>query len=155
MVATGRLAHNPPSAPVLPFIRCPGRQMDMKSETRITVIPTTQPIAISAESITTKPMNVMAGKLPLLIFRDSASGEVKVFDRRVDEDLMPRFECNHDPRRKLATFVDSDTNTGWSNEGVAVDGDKQRKGKKLKPFPVEEDLYWGVMKFWYPELQDD
>ena len=36
---------------------------------------------------------------------------------------------------------------------VAIDGDKERKGKKLRPVEVEEDLYWGVMKYWYPDLE--
>ena len=87
-----------------------------------------------------------------MIFRDGASGQVKAFDRRLDEDLMPQFEMNHDPRRKSAVWIDSDTNTGWSLEGIAVDGDKSRKGKKLKPVEIQEDLYWGVEKFWYPDL---
>jgi uncharacterized protein DUF3179 len=154
MVPTGRLAHNPPAAPVLPVYPLPpasDSQIDPK--TRIAVIPTTQPIAIPEEKITTRPMNVMAGKLPVLIFREAASGEIRAFDRRIDEDLMPRFSVNIDPRRKLAALIDSDTNTGWNLDGVAVDGDKKRKGQKLKPIVVQEDLYWGVMKFWYPELE--
>ena len=60
---------------------------------------------------------------------------------------------NHDTRRKGAALVDSDTNTGWSVDGIAVDGSKERKGKKLRAVLVEEDVYWGVMKWWYPEMQ--
>jgi hypothetical protein len=152
MVATGRVAHNPPSVPVFPVYPPPKVWTD-EDRRKVVIIPATQPIAVPGEAITKKPMNVMAGKLPVLIFRDGASGKVKAFDRRIDEDLMPRFEVNHDPRRKGVAFVDSDTNTGWNEEGVAVDGDKQRKGKKLKPLDIQEDLYWGVMKFWYPDLK--
>src|SRR5262249_37216962 len=122
-------------------------------QTRIAMVPATQPIAMATGSITGAPMNVMAGKTPLLIFRDSATGLLRVFDRRVDEDLMPRFSVNHDPRRKSVAFVDSDTNTGWNADGLAVDGAKERRGKKLKPVEIEQDLYWGVMRFWYPGLQ--
>jgi hypothetical protein len=152
MVSTGRVAHDPPTVPVFPVYPPPKVWTD-EDRKKVVVVPTTQPIAIPSEAITTKPINVMAGKLPVLIFRDGASGEVKAFDRRIDEDLMPRFELNHDSRRKLVMFVDSDTGTGWNAEGVAVDGDKQRKGKKLKPVEVQTDLYWGVLKFWYPEIE--
>ena len=149
MVPTGRLAHDPPAAPVLPLYPMPPGFSEQK---RIAVIPTTQPIAIPTEAITTSPMNVMAGKLPVLIFRDP-SGEIRAFDRRIDGDLMPRFQANHVPRRKLAALIDSDTDTGWNLEGVAVDGAKDRKGKKLAPVEIEQDLYLGVMKFWMPELK--
>ena len=153
MVATGRLAHNPPAAPVLPLYPLPKSQDDIPRDKRIVLIDSPDPIAVPIEAITTKPLNVMAGKTPVLVFRESASGELRAFDRRIDEDLMPRFEENHDRNRKQAVFVDSDTNTGWSVDGVAVDGDKDRKGKKLKRLDVQEDVYWGVMKVWYPGLQ--
>src|SRR5205814_9281195 len=153
MVATGRLAHNPPAAPVLPLHPLPKSQDDIPRDKRIVLIDSPEPIAVPIEAITTKPLNVMAGKTPVLVFRESASGELRAFDRRIDEDLMPRFEENHDRNRKQAVFVDSDTNTGWSVDGVAVDGDKDRKGKKLKRLDVQEDVYWGVMKVWYPGLQ--
>jgi hypothetical protein len=48
-------------------------------------------------------------------------------------------------------YVDADTDTGWNGEGVAVDG--PRKGQKLVPVSAEPDLYWGVMKYWYPALE--
>jgi hypothetical protein len=153
LVSSGRLSHNPPAAPVLPLYPLPRGNDPTPSEKRVVIVPTTQPIALPTEAITTKPLNVMAGKLPLLIFRDGASGEVKAFDRRIDEDLMPRFDINRDTRRKGAAFVDSDTNTGWNEEGIAVDGSKDRKGKKLKAVRIEEDVYWGVMKWWYPEMK--
>jgi hypothetical protein len=50
-------------------------------------------------------------------------------------------------------FIDTDTNSGWSTTGVAVEGKKEFRGKRLAPVPVEDELYWGVMKYWYPELQ--
>ena len=37
--------------------------------------------------------------------------------------------------------------------GVAVEGKKEYVGKKLKELPAEEGLYWGVMKYWFPQLQ--
>jgi len=138
----------------LPLYPLPRDSSQVDPQTRVAIVATTQPIAIPTESISTKPLNIMAsGKLPLLILRDAASGELRAFDRRIDEDLMPRFELNHDPRRKLAALIDSDTNTGWNLAGVAVDGDKAHRGKKLRPVEIQEGLYWGVMKYWYPELK--
>jgi hypothetical protein len=63
---------------------------------------------------------------------------------------------NKDRKRAALSvaFTDADTNTGWSAAGVAIDGpDRKRKGQKLKPITIDEDVYWGVMKFWYPSLE--
>jgi hypothetical protein len=153
MVSTGRVAHNPPAAPVLPLYPLGAIANDHSLQQRIAIVATTQPVAFTPESITNKPLNLMAGKTPVLLFRESTSGEIRAFERRLDEDLMPRFELNRDTRRKLALFVDLDTNTGWNADGVAVDGEKDRKGKRLKRLEIQDDLYWGVMKYWYPELK--
>jgi hypothetical protein len=157
MQPPANLSANLPAAPVLPLYPMPPLQspmrLDLPASTRIAIVPTTQPIAFRAEQITSTPQNVMAGKTPLLIFRDPATAELHIFDRRIDEDLMPRFELNHNARRKDVAFIDADTKTGWSWAGIAVDGNKDYKGKKLKPIAVQQDLYWGVMKFWYPDLE--
>ena len=50
-------------------------------------------------------------------------------------------------------MIDVDTNTGWSSSGIAVDGAKKMRGHKLRPIDVQEDLYWGVIKYWYPDVQ--
>ena len=36
---------------------------------------------------------------------------------------------------------------------MAIEAKKEFRGKRLAPVIVEDELYWGVMKFWYPELQ--
>ena len=38
-------------------------------------------------------------------------------------------------------------------EGRNIEGGPEVKGKKLSRLSVEEDLYWGVMKYWYKDLQ--
>ena len=48
--------------------------------------------------------------------------------------------------------MDSDTNSEWTIDGVEVEGPKEMHGLALKPLQVEDDLYWNVMKFWYPGL---
>jgi hypothetical protein len=93
----------------------------------------------------------MAGLTPVLLFRDSTA--VQGFDRHVEEDLSPRFSPWSDTKHPDVSLIDSDTETKWSSEGVAVDGPKETHGKKLTPVLADDELYWGVMKFWYPNLQ--
>jgi len=56
---------------------------------------------------------------------------------------------------KNAMFIDSDTGSAWSAAGVWVGGQykKEMQGSRLLAVPVQDHLYWGVMKFWYPDLQ--
>src|SRR5688572_5769313 len=111
-----------PAAPVLP--REPiVESSDARADMPIALLATTRPIAILSSQITPAPANVRHGDLPLLVFRDAATGEVRAFDRRVEADLIPQFLLNRDPRRK-GVFRDVDTNTCWSATGVAIDGDK-------------------------------
>jgi hypothetical protein len=120
------------------------------------MVPTTRPVAVGLDQISAGPLNIIADKIPMLLFRDPATQQVRAFDRRIDEDLSPRFMLNKDRKRAAlgVAFLDADTNTGWSYAGVAIDGpDKKRHGHKLRPLAVDEDVYWGVMKFWYPSLE--
>ena len=111
-------------------------------------------LAVPSDEITSGPLNVTAGDLPVVLFRDKASGRVVAFDRRIEKDLIPRFELNHERRRKDAFMIDSDTGTGWSAAGVAVDGaERQFRGRKLTPIDVQEDVYWGPASFWFPRLE--
>jgi hypothetical protein len=151
MAPAGRAIAHAPTGPVLPQHLAPGADGDAMK--LIVFVPSTQPVAMLEDEIKSTPLNVSAGKLPVLIYRDPGTHGLRAFDRRIEEDLIPRFELNTDRKRKDAMFVDADTNTGWSSAGVAVDGDKTIRGRKLKPIEIQEGLYWGVMKFWYPELR--
>src|SRR4051794_18555150 len=91
---------------------------------RVVLLATTRPAAVAIDRITKEPSNVTIGETPVLIFRDAAMGQVKAFDRRIEADLMPKFESNHDAKRKGVAFVDADTHAGWNLAGIAVDGDK-------------------------------
>ncbi len=110
-------------------------------------------VAIRAEQVGAVPVNLRAGKTGLLVFRDPRSGVIRAFDRRVEDDLVPMFRPTRDAKNPAAAFVDNDTGTGWSLDGVAVTGRKEYRGRRLAPAVVEDDLPWGVMKFWYPELE--
>ncbi len=112
------------------------------------------PLAIAAGQVRAgEPWNLLAGDMPVLLYRDPGSGSLRAFDRRIEGDLVPRFKPNPNPKRAGVALVDSDTDVGWSSTGVAVDGDKARQGKRLTPIPVEDDLNWGVIRFWYPHAE--
>jgi hypothetical protein len=107
---------------------------------------------VLSASLGSAPLNVSADNLPVVTFRDPLTKVARSFRRKVD-DLSPRFRLNRDAGRKDVVLIDSDTNSGWSAAGVAVEAKKEFRGKRLPPVAVEDELYWGVMKYWYPELQ--
>ena len=111
-------------------------------------------LAVRADDISASPLNLRTGDVPVVTFRDSASGEIRAFDRRLEIDLVPQFNPVRDAKRKEkgVVMLDSDTNTGWSARGVAVDGDKQWRGKKLTPVDVRQDVYFSPAQFWYRDL---
>src|SRR5205085_1454696 len=116
-------------------------------ETRLTLAPTSQPVAFTNQG-TTKPLN-LSGPTPLLVFRPFPTAPPKAFDRRLN-DLTLKFQANINPRRPRALFIDSDTNSGWTMDGKAIDG--PLVNQRLTSVPLEEDLYWGVMKNWLPNV---
>jgi hypothetical protein len=161
-ILPGGRAVGSPTGPILPTMPMPPAPAadgaaggGMPAEDAMVTFVETPPraLALPPGEVGLEPMNLSAGGVPVLLFRDGATGEVRAFDRRIEADLSPQFRAARDNarREKGATFVDADTNTAWTAHGVAVDG--ERKGHKLRPVPVEEALYWGVMKFWYPGLE--
>jgi hypothetical protein len=148
----GASAEKVPSAPLRPWFTQKEKPGDRPAETIIAMICTAKPVALLPETVGTKPVNISAGGVPVLVFRDRASNRVRVYDRRV-EDLTLKFRLNTDSRRKQVVLVDQDTNSGWTAEGRAVDGPMGKAGKRLAGIPLDEGLYWGVMKRWMPELE--
>jgi hypothetical protein len=144
-----------PPGPILPYypVRNSVEAWGLTDEERVTIIMTDPPLAVLSDSIDHRPLNLRSGGVPLLVFRDAMTGQVRALDRRVEEDLSPQFRLNTDVRRGAAVFVDGDTNTGWSGEGVAVDGERSRRGRRLKAIVVDDDVYWGAVRFWYPQIQ--
>jgi hypothetical protein len=96
-------------------------------------------------------LNLTSGPTPLLLVR--INGIVHAFGRELPGDLIPRFSPFADAKHKNVVWIDSDTNSEWSDAGVQIEGPKETKGLTLKPIPLEDDVYWNVMKFWYPELR--
>ena len=138
-----------PTVPIQPSYPVKADLGGVPAHTFVAVVGRHDPVAIRMDALSRDPVNVTADGVPVIVFRDG-QGTVRAFDRRID-DLSPQFRPNRDRTRKNVAFTDADSNSGWNEQGVAVDG--ELKGKKLAPVPVGEDLYWGVMKYWYPGLQ--
>jgi hypothetical protein len=138
------------SQPMPPRDPLPGNDPAFKDIRKVCVIACTQPIAIPTDSIVDKPMNFDSGQTPVLLVK--INGVVHAFSRELPGDLIPRFSLTTDPKHKNAVWVDSDTNSEWSDTGTVVEGPREMMGTSLRQLPVENDLYWGVMKFWYPDL---
>jgi hypothetical protein len=139
-----------PRLPIVSRQKMPRIESDVPPDQPIALVATTQPAAIVPAEMNANPLNLNAGDTPVFVFRDPA-GALRAFDRHVDIDLMPPFRTARGEGRKGAAFIDNYTETAWSVDGVAMDGDM--KGKKLARVAVEEDLTWGVMKYWYPRLE--
>ena len=112
-------------------------------------------LAIRADDIGSTPLNVKVANTPIVVLRDRVTGQVCAFDRRLEPDLIPQFKLPRDAkqREKGVAIVDSDTSTGWTARGVAIDGTKEWRGKKLTPVDVREDIYLGPAQFWYRDLK--
>lgn len=111
-----------------------------------------QPIALPMGDLAEEPLNFTVDGRPLLLLSDPATGQARAFDRRIEDDLMPYFELNSQKQRKGAYLVDRDTNTGWTASGMAVEGTKEMLGMRLTEIPVDQELDYRVMKYWYPNL---
>ncbi len=143
-----------PTRPVLPAYPMPRMDLDRPAQLRIALFGQSKPVAIDSDSIAQVPLNFSVDGIPLVVFRLGSGEPVRAFDRRLPNDLRPRFDLNRAQGRHhgVGMFVDGDTGSTWNADGVWVDGLKSLKGQKLSRFPVEDDLYWGVMKFWMPDL---
>lgn len=144
-----------PTQPILPHFKVPApAKSDLPADTRIAIVnPGPNALAFTADQITPQAVNFTpdAGP-PVLLIRDPQTNSVRAFDRHIQPDLVSDFRPLADPKRPAVALVDSTTHTGWSLAGVAVDGDPKLRGTKLSAVPVDEDLSYVVMKFWYPAL---
>jgi hypothetical protein len=147
------LPANSPVVPILPAYPLPPMQQDRPADVPISLIGISHPIAIESADLDQRPLNFDVDGVPIFVVRPSPGDSAIAFDRRLPEDLRPRFDAFTSSRWPAARFIDGDTNSKWSAEGVWIDGLKDLKGKKLAKVPVDDDLYWGVMKFWYPQLK--
>ena len=152
LASSAGIPANAPTRPILPAYPFPPRALDHPANMLIALLGDTHPVALESDSVGAEPMNLDVDATPIFVVRESADGSLMAFDRRLPNDLRPRFELAKSRRVPGAMFVDPDTNSLWSAQGAWVAGLKELKGKKLTQLPVEDGLYWGVMKFWYPQL---
>lgn len=151
---TGVLTHHIASGlaePILPRYPMPPVDDALPPEATITYIATTQPSAIPSGIPAPQPVNAVAGRTRILLLRDPKTGQLRVFDRQVEEDLFLTFQPKPYRRTPEAVMIDTDTGSAWTPAGRAVEGPLQ--GHKLREIATEDLLYWGVMKFWEPQLQ--
>ncbi|HEY2587467.1 MAG TPA: DUF3179 domain-containing (seleno)protein [Tepidisphaeraceae bacterium] len=149
---------SPPHSPILPSNPMPPAILDFPANTNIVLVGTTQPAALRSDQVGPEPQNVTVDGESAFVFRESPDKPVRAFSSHLKkQDLFPRFSLDRGHKYKGATFLDSDTGSGWSAAGAWVDGEKdvraEMKGTRLTPIPVQDGLYWGVMKFWYPDLR--
>jgi hypothetical protein len=132
--------------------------LDLPATTTIVLVGTTQPAALRSDEVGPEPRNVQVDGETAFVFREAADKPVRAFSCHLKkQDLFPHFTLDVNHKYKGGMFIDSDTGSGWSASGAWVDGMKdvrqEMKGTRLAPIPVQDGLYWGVMKFWYPELK--
>ena len=118
--------------------------------TLISIVDTTPPVPIPSNSVGKTLVNTSAGTTRILLLHDPTTHRLRAFDRNVKEDLFPNFVLKTNRKHPEAAMMDSDSNSWWTIDGKAIEGDL--KGCQLKELPIEEDLYWGVMKYWYPQM---
>ena len=142
-----------PRAAIRPTNPMPPVISDLPAETRVAVVGTRQPIAARSDQLAPgNPANLKADDVPVLLLRDPSDGTLRAYERRVD-DLRPRFDRNTGKRRPKAVMIDADTGAGWDENGRAVDGPAEVRGKRLPHAIAEDGLYWEVMKHWHPSMQ--
>ena len=155
MAPTGRPQPTPPPrGPILPTCRMPPAILDYPADTRIVLVGNSQPAALRIDQISKEPLHLQVDAQTVFVFREAQDKPVRAFSCSLKRDLIPHFRLNDNPKKhKNAVFVDTDTDSGWSGAGLWLDGDKELRGTRLTPIPVQDGLYWGVMKFWYPKLR--
>jgi hypothetical protein len=124
-------------------------ELQLPPETRVALLGTARPAVLQPSKLSGTPLNVTAGGSNLLIVPDKAG--MRVFDRAVKGDLFPRFARKAVPKKPEIAFVDSDTGSFWTADGVCVEG--YAKGERLRAVSVEEDLPYGTLKSFYPQAE--
>jgi len=129
--------------------------LDFPANSSIVLIGTTQPAALKADDVGPDPIRVQVDGGPAFVFREAPDKPVHAFSCYLKKlELFPRFRLDHQHKIKNSAFIDSDTGSSWSASGQWVGGSykKELQGTRLTPLPVQDRLYWGIMKYWYPDL---
>jgi len=142
-----------PPAPLQATLPLPKNAPTDGAGRRVALVSATQPAVVPADSIVASPVNFWVGKVPVVLFRDPATGRAMAFDRNIEPDRPARFRLNPDPAgRRKGYLIDADSNTTWDTEGKAIEGEYARKGRHLAPVAVDDNLQWGLLHVWAPKL---
>jgi hypothetical protein len=145
----------PPHGPIQPAYPMPPAILDFPANSSIVLIGTTQPAALKADDVGPDPIRVQVDGGPAFVFREAPDKPVHAFSCYLKKlELFPRFRLDRQHKIKNSAFIDSDTESSWSVSGQWVGGSykKELQGTRLTPLPVQDRLYWGIMKYWYPDL---
>jgi hypothetical protein len=137
--------------------RFPNRpvQLDLPADTRVEVLSSiAHPVALQIGRFggMGEPLNLTtAGGAHLLVVRTKSGGKPTIFERTIQGDLFPQFKRKTISNKPDVAFVDSDTASLWNIDGRCLDG--PAKGEQLKAVRVEEDVPYGTLKSFYPNLE--
>lgn len=136
-----------PGVPLKP--KYPPRLQDesMPAETPVILVHTHPPAALLMGEYDS-PVHTRAGEIPIVLWRDR--GQLKAFNRTVDTDLFLTFRVRKD-RKGVEQLVDNQTGSLWTYTGRCTEGPLD--GKRLNPVTIEENVYWGVSREWFPDLR--
>jgi hypothetical protein len=149
-----------PNQPIDPIFPMP-QSANETPDRHVAMVGINSPVAIDSESLGSNPLNTVADGQPIFVYRLTPSSQPRAMIRRVG-DLRPKFRLRishnlgrstHGNRQKPGIFADADTGSSWTGDGVWVSGPAELKGTKLRSIPVDDDLDWRVMKYWYPDLK--
>ena len=148
MVMSGFGSTSNPTRPILPQFKMRVAPMP-EPTTPITMLATDPPAAVREDLPMSRPTNVTIGSTRVLLFQDKG-GQIRAFDRHLKEDLFLTFEPGQDRRHRDVALIDVDTQSEWTLDGRCLDG--PLKGDRLREIELDDRLYWGVMKYWYPDM---
>jgi hypothetical protein len=138
-----------PTQPLLPFYPMPPDAGGLPIQTTVVVVATNPPVAVLDSDVAQKPANFSDPSI--VVIRQRTTGSALAFDRQADNDLFPSFAAAANRKFPQAAMIDSDSGTLWTTDGRAVDG--PLKGKRLAEIQTDDQVYYGVMRVWYPALR--
>ena len=86
------LPANSPSHPILPAYPLPGQPVVRPAAKLIALIGDAHLAAIESETIGKQPVNVDIDSTPVFVVREASDQPLMAFDRRLPNDLRPRFD---------------------------------------------------------------
>jgi hypothetical protein len=135
-----------PGVPVGPLYPPQTRDASLPANTPVILLRSESPVALLAGGEFDAPVHVQHNDQYLALWRD---GPLLRANPRLTNDrtltLTRRSERSKTPR-----LIDEQTQSTWTLTGRCTDG--PLAGTQLKAIRVEENVYWGVCKEWWPSL---